>query len=249
MPLRAILFDLFDTLVDLRWEDFPQLEIRGRRFASSARELHAVVCEHREIDFEHFLAAMQAVDERLRPEYHDAQRELPTETRFRALARELGIGDRGLPERLTEAQMALFRAHSPAPAHHPELLAALATRFRLGLCSNFSHAGTAREVLARAGLAPHLSSVAISEAVGIRKPRREIFEAALAGLGAAPEECLHVGDSLRADVAGAAALGIRTAWITRRLGDPAAELARHEGPRPDWQIADLAELPELLARA
>jgi FMN phosphatase YigB (HAD superfamily) len=49
-----------------------------------------------------------------------------------------------------------------------------------------------------------------------------------------------VGDNLAADVAGAAALGIRTVWITRRVADPAAALAKHTGARPDHQIADLA---------
>jgi FMN phosphatase YigB (HAD superfamily) len=55
-----------------------------------------------------------------------------------------------------------------------------------------------------------------------------------------------VGDSLRADVAGAAQLGMRTAWLTRRVKDPRAALAAHEGPAPDFTIADLAELPALL---
>lgn len=249
MRVRALLFDLFDTLVDLRWEEFPQLEIRGRRVASSARELHAVVCERRAIGFDAFLEAMASVDQRLRPVYTDAHVELPTRVRFAELARELGIEDPRLPEHLTRTQMALFRAHSPAPPHHAELLAELAAQYRLGLCSNFSDAETAREVLVRAGLAEHLSSIAISETVGIRKPRREIFEAALAGLGALPGECVHVGDSLSADIAGAAALGMRTVWITRRLADPAQKLAQHPESRPDWQIADLAELPALLADA
>jgi putative hydrolase of the HAD superfamily len=127
------------------------------------------------------------------------------------------------------------------------VLGDLSTRYRLGLCSNFSDTETAREVLAKAGFDSLLSSIAVSEAVGIRKPRREIFEAAIAGLGVPASECIHVGDSLRADVSGAAALGMRTAWITRRLDDPDAELAKHEGPAPTWRIRDLAELPAILA--
>jgi len=51
-------------------------------------------------------------------------------------------------------------------------------------------------------------------------PVRELaaqVEAVLAELGVAPAETLHVGDSLSADIGGAAPLGIRTAWITRRI--------------------------------
>ena len=68
-------------------------------------------------------------------------------------------------------------------------------------------------------------------------------------LGVSPAETIHVGDSLRADVGGAAALGIRTVWITRRIADPSAALAAHRGPPPDWSIHDLAELPRLLEQS
>jgi len=86
----------------------------------------------------------------------------------------------------------------------------------------------------------------ISDAIGFRKPRAEIFEAVLAELGVAPEETLHVGDNLAADIGGAAPLGIRTAWITRRIADREAALRAHEGPSPDRVIADLAEIEDLL---
>ena len=68
----------------------------------------------------------------------------------------------------------------------------------------------------------------------------------LARLGVAPEQALHVGDSLRADVVGAAGLGMRTAWLTRRVKDPRAALEAYTGPAPDFTIRDLAELPGLL---
>ena len=55
-----------------------------------------------------------------------------------------------------------------------------------------------------------------------------------------------MGDSLRADVVGAAGLGIKTAWLTRRVKDPAAALEAYEGPAPDFTIRDLSEIPALL---
>jgi putative hydrolase of the HAD superfamily len=142
-----------------------------------------------------------------------------------------------------------LRAQVRAVAHHAELLASLRQQARVGLCSNFSHSPTALRVLAESGLDAHLDAVVISEEVGIRKPRPEIFRAVLEALDVAPEETLHVGDSLDADVRGAAAVGIRTVWITRRVRDPEAVLARFDGPAPDWQIADLAELSSIVAGA
>jgi putative hydrolase of the HAD superfamily len=105
---------------------------------------------------------------------------------------------------------------------------------RLGLCSNFSHSETALAVLDDAGLRDALDPRASgrSDAFGLRKPRAEIFAEVVTRLGVAPRETLHVGDSLRADVAGAATRGLRTAWITRRVSDVPARSRAHEGPRP-----------------
>lgn len=58
--------------------------------------------------------------------------------------------------------------------------------------------------------------VITSEDVRSYKPRPELFEAGLAALDMAPSEVLHVGDSLSSDIAGASALGIRSAWINRK---------------------------------
>ena len=133
-----------------------------------------------------------------------------------------------------------------APAHHAALLARLHERFRIGLCSNWTWTPTALAILDATQLRASLDAVVISADHGLRKPRREIFESTLAALDVTPEEAVHIGDNLMADVTGAAALGIRTVWITRRVASPAAVLAKHTGPRPDHVIADLAELEALL---
>ncbi|PPK98315.1 2-haloacid dehalogenase/putative hydrolase of the HAD superfamily [Kineococcus xinjiangensis] len=72
------------------------------------------------------------------------------------------------------------------------------------------------------------------------KPRPEPFRLALAQLGLDAAEVVHVGDSPSSDVAGAAALGIDTAWINR-VGRPLP-------PRldPTYVAASLAELLAVL---
>jgi HAD superfamily hydrolase (TIGR01493 family) len=244
MPLRAILFDLFDTLVDLYIERLPEVEFAGRRVRYTTAALHAEIMKRAEVDFETFARALAAVDRELRAEREGAGRELPTLERFEALAARLGLPHPDLPEALTRVHMGKLREHARGLPHHAGVLAGLRRDFRLGICSNFSHAPTARAILAEAGLAPSLDFVAISEEVGFRKPRPEIFRACLERLGVAPEETLHVGDRLAEDVVGARALGLRTCWITRRVPDPARALAEHAGAPPDEVIADLAELPE-----
>ena len=246
MPIRAIVFDLFDTLVDLRLEDFPQVEFRNRRFAASLGVLHELVGRFAEVDFDHFGDTLFDVDRGLRDRFYAADVEVPSIDRFRALALRLGIEAPELPDLLTETHMRMFRENSPAPAHHAALLERLRARVKLGLCSNFTHAQTAHAVLEQTGLAAHLDATVISETFGWRKPKRDIFERVLGDLDVGPHEAIHVGDSLKADVGGASALGIRTVWVTRRVKDPAKALADHPGPKPDHQIADLAEVVEFL---
>lgn len=48
-----------------------------------------------------------------------------------------------------------------------------------------------------------------SELVGFNKPDPRFFQLALDRLGARPDQAIHVGDTVRADVRGAQAAGIR----------------------------------------
>lgn len=246
MAIRAVVFDLFDTLVDLTMEDLPRVRVRGREIPSTLGALHEAVREGREISFDDFADVLIDVDRRHRKSHYENDREFPTRERFRILCEELELSDAELPQRLTDVHMGMIHGCAATPDHHARVLGDLAQRVRLGLCSNFSDAATARRILAESGLAESLHSMVISEDVGIRKPHPGIFEAVLKELDVAPEETLHVGDNLTADVVGASGVGIRTVWITRRIPDPGHTLQKHEGPAPDWQIHDLAELESLL---
>jgi HAD superfamily hydrolase (TIGR01549 family) len=247
--LRAVSFDLFDTLVDLAWGDLAPVRVGGVEVGPSTPALHGALGGACGVSLEEFAEALRHVDRTIRHERYAEGREVSTRERFASLLRALGREDEQLVEELTAVHMARIRGQVRELGHHPALLARLHGQLALGVCSNFTDARTALSILDAAALRPHLDAVAISETVGWRKPRREIFEAVLGALGVAPAELLHVGDNLEADVAGAAALGIRTAWLTRRVPDPAAARARYAGPPPDVELADLAELPGLLVGA
>lgn len=247
--IRAIVFDLFDTLVDLHLEDIPKVEILGRTVRSTYPELHEALRAHVSVDFDTFARAMQQIDTGLRQERLRAGLEVPTQERFDALLERLDIPDRRISLELTEVHMARIRHQIRTVPHHPAVLDRLRARARLGVCSNFSHAATARSILQEAGLSDRLDAVVISEEVGMRKPRQEIFDAVLERLGVEAAETLHVGDRLEADVAGAAAAGLIPVWITRRVADASSALARHGGPAPAHVIRDLEELEPLLSAA
>jgi putative hydrolase of the HAD superfamily len=125
-------------------------------------------------------------------------------------------------------------------------LQALQGRGRIGALSNIDEASL-RSSCRRLGVAFDL--VVTAERVGAYKPDWPHFTTALAELEAAGiprARVLHVGQSLRADIAPANALGLRCAWINRpgRLlglsGDGAAQA------RPDLTVTSLAELVDAL---
>jgi putative hydrolase of the HAD superfamily len=245
-PLRAVVFDLFDTLVDLDMQGLPLVTVGERTFPSTAGVLHEEVRAVSDLPLERFANALFEVDRELRAPRTAEGRELPTLERFEAVLARLGIADPALALRMTETHMRLLRAQVTHLAHHPEVLARLRGRVRLAVCSNFSHSPTALRVLEEAGLRWLFDAVIVSDAVGYRKPRAEIFRATLGALGTAPAETLHVGDSLSADVAGAAALGLRTAWLTRAVRDPERARREHTGPAPHHVVSDLAEVAALV---
>ncbi|HXV37799.1 MAG TPA: HAD family hydrolase [Myxococcota bacterium] len=246
MAIRAVVFDLFDTLIDLSLHELPRVEIGGRSVPSTAGALHAVASRHADVGFDEFAAVLGEIDRTLRENRHARGLELPTRERFEAVVDRLAIDAPSLAAELTATHMAMIRDRTSVPAHHARVLAELARRVPLGLCSNFSHAAMPLALLGESGLGAHFDALAISETIGVRKPRAEIFEAVLSKLGVEPGDALHVGDSLSADVCGAASLGIKTAWITRRVADPQAALRGYAGPAPDRVIADLAEIAGLL---
>jgi HAD superfamily hydrolase (TIGR01493 family) len=68
-------------------------------------------------------------------------------------------------------------------------------------------------VLDHHGVRP--AAVVTSQQARAYKPRPEPFELALRHLGLRPGDVIHVGDSPASDIAGAAALGIDTAYLDR----------------------------------
>ena len=89
----------------------------------------------------------------------------------------------------------------------------------------------------------NLITVSVSSAEhGYMKPHRSIFDAALARAGGLlPEEAVMVGDSIKHDIDGALAIGMR-AVLLRRSGEVPPAL-----PPALPVITTLADLPELLS--
>jgi putative hydrolase of the HAD superfamily len=90
--------------------------------------------------------------------------------------------------------------------------------------------------LALIGLHEHFRFSVSAGEMGVAKPDTGIFVHACERLGIAPEHVLHVGDDPTADVAGARAAGMRTAWINRKAA------AWTDATAPDLEVSDLEAL-------
>lgn len=244
MIYRAVLFDLFDTLVLFHRERLPEVQIDGRKIRSTAGHLHAAFrpfAPHVELPaFVDALFWSWQEAERIRAEDH---REVGAPERFGMLFGRLGL------EPSVEARDLLLATHMrelskvvECPDHHAPLLRALRERYRLAVVSNFDYSPTCLTILERAGIAHLFETIVISDEVGWRKPKPVIFETALDRMTSLrPAEALFVGDRADIDVLGARGVGMPTAWINRE----AARLPT-DVQAPDFEIRDLAELRAIL---
>lgn len=221
--VRAVTFDAFGTLIDT-----------GRD--ALLRVTRAIVGEHRRgLSPEALLETWdryffsQDLDEFL----------LLAEVTEDSLARAfLEHGIEADPRPYVEMLELEWQQSEPYP-EAPEVLRRL-DGVRRGIVSNADDAFL-QGILERAGLT--FDVVVTSERARCYKPRPRIFEMALEALRLPPAEVVHVGDSLPADVAGASRLGMRTVWVNR------ADVPRGPAdPRPDFEVRDLADVPEILER-
>jgi HAD superfamily hydrolase (TIGR01549 family) len=213
--VRAVLFDLDDTLFDHRGCARTALEavhaahtsLSVQPFAEIERA-HAAALEelHREV-----LAGRVALD--------DARRE-----RFRRLLAAAG-GDATWAEAdraaraYREGYVAARRAIDGALA----LLPMVKTRARVAVVSN-NLLDEQQEKLHACGLAPFVDALVVSEEAGVSKPDPAIFQLALDRIGSSAREAVMIGDSWSADILGARAAGIPAIWFNP-AGDAAADPA------------------------
>jgi len=101
---------------------------------------------------------------------------------------------------------------------------------RLGIVTN-GPAEVQRAKIDLLGVEPMVDFVIVSGEFGVAKPDPAIFREALRLGESDAAEAIHVGDSLEFDVAGAAAAGIRSAWINRR-----GAIRGAADPAPDHEI-------------
>jgi HAD superfamily hydrolase (TIGR01509 family) len=206
--LRAVLFDLDDTLFDWR--------------LASMRGLAALQAEHPALAREPLKKLEQELWELVQTTHAGMmdRRMSAAEIRQERFRRLFAVRGVEIPAGQAELVHDLYReafleSQCTVPGV-PELLRELRESATVGVVTN-NLSRREQEMKVRAcGLDGLVDFIVVSEEVSEPKPGRGIFEAALARAGCRANEAVMVGDSWEMDVMGAVRIGIRAVWFNRR---------------------------------
>jgi len=241
MPIRALLFDLFGTVVHFSARA-AIADVAGSRWVAAMSWLRPVADERiPAVPFDALVAALMATSEEIVRERPPEYLEVPSRERFRRALAKVGVAGvdaAAVAQELSRVHMKHLASTTFLPAGYAEILAQLKQQYQLGLVSNFDHGPTARRVLATHGIDACFDVVLVSDEVGRRKPHPSIFTQACQRLQVAREAALFIGDNPKEDIYGADAAGLMSVWVNA-TGEPRVTAARHV-------VRDLKELLTLL---
>ncbi len=236
-PLRAVIFDLDDTLHD--------------DTAAYHRAAQRVACDlgaARGVDAAALLAAYVAEAERFWQNLSDVQLKtslggVRTAMWLSAL-RSVGVDDLASAERCAADYNRFRKDELQIWPGVRELLAELRRDgLRLALLTN-GFAETHREKIAQLDLGDAFDELFIADEVGMVKPDPRLFRYACKQLGVEPAAAAMVGDRYERDIAGAAEAGLYTVWLNAR-GENLPQGAR----APDALVHDFAQVEGALRAA
>lgn len=229
-PLRAIFFDLDDTLYDHRFAH-----------AHATRSGKAVDVALHDVSFELYQSRASSILEDIHPSVVAGHLtvEAARTRRYELLADAFG-GNRILATAQAAAHRTAYRTAERAVPGARELLVALKQAgYPLFIVSN--NLRTEQEgKLARLGFDHFFDALIVSGDHPFAKPDPRLFAVALNAAGVAAGSAVHIGDSLSTDVAGARAAGIRAVWFNRRRLAVPENMARPVPVIQDFTACDRA---------
>lgn len=236
MLIKAVLFDMFDTLM--------MIEEDHAFHAPSLRSAYDFLISNGvKVDYMIFEKAYIKARDELYTQAEAKLEEPHFDARITNALRELGLAHQvssklisGATNAFCEAFMKYVRIDKNAMV----VLQRLRLHFRLGIVSNFAIPECVVKLLEREGLDSFFDVVVVSGAVNRRKPSPEIFSKALEALAVNAEEAVFVGDTVDADIEGAANSGMKTVFIERRKQKKAKSVC------PTKTIKSLSQLPTAL---
>jgi HAD superfamily hydrolase (TIGR01549 family) len=236
MPIKAVLFDMFDTLM--------LIEKNHEFYSPSLMRMYSYLNKNGiDVQFNKFNEAYVEARDCLYAKANLNFEEPHFNVRVSQALKSLGYNyDVSSPlvtaatSEFCEEFMKYVRIDENARA----ILKRLHEKYKLAIVSNFAIPECVHKLLKADDLDRLFEVVVVSAAVNKRKPCPEIFQAALNALGISVSEAVFVGDTIDADVEGPKGLGMKTIYIERRVQKASEKFC------PDQTIKSLIELPQAL---
>ncbi|OOQ68410.1 HAD family hydrolase [Vibrio parahaemolyticus] len=235
--LKAIFFDMDETLCGTSQAD----KSAGQKFAAWIQQTYPQVS-----DPQAFLQRyLQGVYKKLNAEFPQLVALLPDENAFRCGLIQTILAENGIhidAEQAQQAQHYFDSARMGAFTFFPgvkEMLTDLRKHYKLVVITNgpiFSQ----HPKLKATQMDEWVDHIIVGGEEPEEKPAASIFQKALNLLDIKPEEALHIGDSLAADIAGANNMGILSVWVNATGASNPTEIT------PNFEIRETVELKEIL---
>ncbi|EGR2721710.1 HAD-IA family hydrolase [Vibrio parahaemolyticus] len=235
--LKAIFFDMDETLCGTSQAD----KTAGQKFAAWIQQTYPQVS-----DPQAFLQRyLQGVYKKLNAEFPQLVALLPDENAFRCGLIQTILAENGIhidAEQAQQAQHYFDSARMGAFTFFPgvkEMLTDLRKHYKLVVITNgpiFSQ----HPKLKATQMDEWVDHIIVGGEEPEEKPAASIFQKALNLVDIKPEEALHIGDSLAADIAGANNMGILSVWVNATGASNPTEIT------PNFEIRETVELKEIL---
>ena len=228
--LRAVLFDLDDTLHDDTYA-----------FTTAAQEVAAEVAAEHGIDAlalkRAYIAEAEGFWHRLTASELRVKLSQMRATMWGNALRSVGLDDAHLAER-SAANYNIYRKRYFAlfPGALDLLRELRAAGMKLGLLTN-GVSETHREQIALLQITEYFDAIFLADEVGMVKPDPLLFAHACTKLRTSPSESAMVGDRYERDILGALDAGLFTIWVNVR-GEPLPRGARP----PAVSVSSIAEV-------
>jgi len=232
MPIKAVLFDMFDTLM--------LIEKNHAFYNPSLKRAHMFLVKNGvDVQFRVFSDAYIKARDALYVEANAQLEEPHFNLRISNALERVGYSFDVQSEVVAGATNAFcegFMKYVRIDDHARSALEKLHGKYKLGIVSNFAIPECVDKLLEKHGLDTLFDVVVVSGAINKRKPSPEIFHKALEKLGVSAENAVFVGDTADADIIGAKAAGMKTIFIERRVQKESEQAC------PNQTIKNLSEL-------
>lgn len=221
MEIRAVLFDLDDTLYERRvaFKSWATHFVGEHGSLLTASQIASTISELETLDANGYGDRYRFVAE--------LTKQFPTVT--------------GSPDEILEQfRVGFVEQLALAPGVRILLQTLKTNDIPFGIITNGSTIPQTRKIK-RLGLDAFTDCIFISEAFGVKKPDATIFHAAAKCLNICPESILFVGDHLENDIIGANQAGMQTAWLRYE------NLEQNDVRVADYYLSHLTDVRNILS--